>query len=162
MEQPTFRCFYGMSLRSFYTTKTAPLPLPTDTGVSWIYLMDLIAKYKQEYRAVLHGEVAAKVVDSLLKQYCVDNELYREWLVSTGGGPIGSDWYDGIHELADSQESLRINDWSITGFVIGWDGAGNPLVLKENGMILTEDHNFGGIHEVAQSFEALLAEHVSS
>jgi hypothetical protein len=42
-------------------------------------------------------------------------------------------------------------------FVIGWDGAGNPFGIETaTGKILVEDHNFGGIHEMASSFEAFL------
>ena len=42
-------------------------------------------------------------------------------------------------------------------FVIGWDGAGNPYGIDSaTGKLLVEDHNFGGIHEVATSFEAFL------
>ena len=35
------------------------------------------------------------------------------------GGPIGSDWYDNLKELAQSQISLKDDLWSLTGFVIG-------------------------------------------
>lgn len=42
-------------------------------------------------------------------------------------------------------------------FIIGWDGFGNPFGIAENsGKLLVEDHNFGGIHEMAESFEAFL------
>ena len=42
-------------------------------------------------------------------------------------------------------------------FVIGWDGAGNPFGIdRATGRVLVEDHNFGGIHEMAESFSAFL------
>ncbi len=42
-------------------------------------------------------------------------------------------------------------------FVIGWDGGGNPFGIHvESGKILVEDHVFGGIHDMAKSFEAFL------
>jgi len=88
--------------------------------------------------------------------------MYKTWLIETGGGPIGSDWYDGIEELEQSQKKLKEEPWNISGFVIGWDGAGNPLVLQESGEILTEDHNFNGVYKVASSFEQLLVKNVSS
>jgi len=43
-------------------------------------------------------------------------------------------------------------------FVIGWDGFGNPYGIDAaTGRILVEDHNFGGIHEMAASFAEFLA-----
>jgi len=124
--------------------------------------MNIIEKYKKQYEAVIDGPASEEAVDKLLAHYQVVNPLYRNWLIETGGGPIGSDWYDTLAELDESQTSLQNDLWTISGFVIGWDGAGNPLVLCEDGKIITEDHDFGGIHNVAFSFEALLVKHVSS
>ncbi len=79
------------------------------------------------------------------------------------GGTIGCEWVDGIDELADTQakfnsESQIDNVWTMDGvFVIGWDGSGNPFGIETStGKILVEDHHFGGIHEMAPSFEAFL------
>lgn len=124
--------------------------------------MDLIERYKNEYRSVIRGPVAQEAVDSVLNFYGVKDKIYRQWLMETGGGPIGPDWYDGIDELSSSQDKLKNEPWSLSGFVIGWDGAGNPIVLDNSGTVLTEDHNFGGIHALARSFDELLAQNVSS
>jgi len=124
--------------------------------------MKLIADYKQQYNGSYKGAVSEQLVNKILNNYSVSNETYKTWLIETGGGPIGSDWYDGLDELEESQKKLKEEEWKITGFVIGWDGAGNPLVLQENGEILTEDHNFNGIHKIASSFEQLLVENVNS
>ena len=124
--------------------------------------MNIIENYKQQYQGSYNGAISEEAVDEVLSQFSVTNESYRNWLVQTGGGPIGSDWFDGINELKQSQEKLKNESWSISGFVIGWDGAGNPIVLSQNGEIFTEDHNFGGVHKVASSFGELLASHVSS
>ena len=88
---------------------------------------------------------------------------FRWFLLNCGGGPIGSDLIDGIDELVDShikfqKESESEGGWKSKGFVIGWDGAGNPILIEENGKVVVEDHNFGGIHELSSSFEALLIE----
>jgi hypothetical protein len=41
--------------------------------------------------------------------------------------------------------------------VIGWDGAGNPFGIEQaTGRVVAEDHNFGGVHELAQSFVTFL------
>lgn len=124
--------------------------------------MDLIDRYKNKYRSVIRGPVTQEAVDSILNFYGVKDKIYRQWLIETGGGPIGSDWYDGIDELSSSQDKLKSESWNLLGFVIGWDGAGNPIVLDNSGTVLTEDHNFGGIHTLARSFDELLAQNVSS
>lgn len=124
--------------------------------------MNIIENYKRQYQGTFIGAVGKETVDKILRQFNITNEAYRNWLIQTGGGPIGSDWFDGINDLQQSQEKLKSEPWSISGFVIGWDGAGNPIVLSNNGEVLTEDHNFGGVHKVASSFNALLTRHVSS
>jgi hypothetical protein len=86
---------------------------------------------------------------------------YRWFLLNLGGGPVGSEIVDGIDSLADSHSKFRReteceDGWRIKGFIIGWDGAGNPIVIDERGRVLFEDHNFGGIHELFPSFKAML------
>jgi hypothetical protein len=122
--------------------------------------MDLIEQYKSEYHAVMRGATPAQDVDRLLAQYGVKEPLYRQWLIETGGGPIGPDWYDSLSELEEGQRKLAKEGWSIQGFVIGWNGAGNPVALQNDGTILVEDHNFGGIHVIANSFRELLASNI--
>ncbi|MCH2157688.1 MAG: SMI1/KNR4 family protein [Oleiphilaceae bacterium] len=124
--------------------------------------MDVIEIYKAQYEGAFNGPEAEEAVDELLAQFGVVNSVYRSWLVQTGGGPIGADWYDGLAELMQSQEKLRNEDWSISGFVIGWDGAGNPIAINNSGQVVTEDHNFGGVHQLAPNFKKLLASNVSS
>jgi hypothetical protein len=119
--------------------------------------MTIVDKYINQYEAVVNGAVDLESVEAILRKYSVDNDLYKHWLTKTGGGPIGPDWFDGIEELEDSQEKLANEPWAIQGFVVGWDGAGNPIVLSESGEILTEDHNVGGIHLVAKNFKELLS-----
>jgi hypothetical protein len=42
-------------------------------------------------------------------------------------------------------------------FVIGWDGWGNPYgICQSSGRMVVEDHDVGGIHEMAESFVAFL------
>lgn len=88
---------------------------------------------------------------------------FRWLLMQCGGGTIGSEWVDGIHELAETHRKFNAesdieNGWTMDGvFVIGWDGSGNPFGIETaTGKILVEDHNVGGIHEMAPSFEAFL------
>jgi hypothetical protein len=87
----------------------------------------------------------------------------RWFLSECGGGVVGSEWVDHIEALASTHRKFRYESpdpkgWRMRGvFVIGWDGAGNPFgVDADTGKVLVEDHSFGGIHEMAPSFEALL------
>lgn len=87
---------------------------------------------------------------------------FRWFLAECGGGVVGSEWVDGIDELAEShrkfQEECVPGGWTMKDvFVIGWDGWGNPFGIQSGtGRILFEDHNFGGVHELAESFAAFL------
>ena len=86
---------------------------------------------------------------------------FRWFLIHCGGGIIGSEWVDGIEKLPETHlkfmaESAIGNGWTMKGvFIIGWDGAGNPFGIETaTGRIVTEDHNFAGIHEISPSFDA--------
>lgn len=87
---------------------------------------------------------------------------YRWFLSACGGGPCGGEWIDGIEELPEThrkfKEEFGPGGWSLADvFVIGCDGAGNPFGIHEpSGRVLVEDHDFGGIHEMAASFSAFL------
>ena len=88
---------------------------------------------------------------------------FRWYLTACGGGVVGSEWVDGIAQLAESHlkfesESRLPGGWTMTNvFIIGWDGAGNPFGIDlATGAVLVEDHNFGGVHVIAPSFEAFL------
>ncbi|MDQ8183862.1 SMI1/KNR4 family protein [Pelagicoccus sp. SDUM812005] len=118
--------------------------------------MKIIERYKQAYSAVINGPQRKETVVEILTKFGVSNSSYQEWITQTGGGPIGADWFDGITELPLSQKKLKEEEWTIEGFVIGWDGSGNPIVLQDDGSVKVEDHNFDGIHTLASSFDELL------
>lgn len=91
--------------------------------------------------------------------------VFRRFLAEFGGGVVGSEWVNGIADLARSHRKFREEfgpprGWTMAGvFIIGWDGAGNPFGIEvSSGRVLVEDHDFGGIHEMAPSFEAFLVE----
>ncbi|MBC7967699.1 MAG: SMI1/KNR4 family protein, partial [Fuerstia sp.] len=79
---------------------------------------------------------------------------YRWYLATCGGGVIGSEWVDDITQLKDSHLKFSSEGWTMNNvFVIGWDGGGNPMGIdRATGRILVEDHDFGGIHVLANSF----------
>jgi hypothetical protein len=87
---------------------------------------------------------------------------YRWYLAACGGGVCGSEWIDGVEQLAASHRKFRAESgsggWKMRNvFVIGWDGAGNPFGIEQaTGRVVAEDHNFGGVHELAQSFVTFL------
>lgn len=88
---------------------------------------------------------------------------HREYLAVCGGG-IGAapEWLDNIAELRNTYQHCQkglAQGWLTMAdvFVIGWDGCGNPFgIERASGRILVEDHDFGGVHEMASSFVALL------
>ena len=85
---------------------------------------------------------------------------FRWFLQTLGGGPVGSQWVDGIDELPATHKKFASESdfWRMTGvFLIGWDGGGNPYgIERTTGKLLVEDHDFGGIHEMAPSLESFL------
>ena len=86
------------------------------------------------------------------------------WLLATcGGGVVGAERVDGIKQLVRSHMKFRREfgpprGWTMRDvFVIGWDGGGNPFGIEcSTGRILVEDHQFGGIHELAGSLEEFI------
>ena len=90
-------------------------------------------------------------------------EDYRWFLLASGGGHFGSEFVDDIFDLAKSHAKFRREfgpprGWTMRDvFVIGWDGFANPFGIEiATGRLLVEDHNFGGIHEVAPSLEEFM------
>lgn len=90
-------------------------------------------------------------------------EDYRWFLLTCGGGHFGSERVDNIADLTEShakfrREAGRPRGWTMCDvFIIGWDGAGNPFGIETaTGRVVVEDHNFGGIHELAPSLEAFM------
>jgi SMI1 / KNR4 family (SUKH-1) len=94
-------------------------------------------------------------------------ETYKWFLLTCGGGIFGPDQLDNISKLARSHtkfasESALPNGWTMQNvFVIGWDGSGNPFgIERTTGRILVEDHDFGGVLELAQNFEVFILERI--
>ena len=90
--------------------------------------------------------------------------IFRWFLQECGGGAIGSEWVDDIDALTATHEKFAIESalpagWRLKDvFVIGGDGEGNPFGIQAgSGKVLVEDHDFGGVHEMAPSFAALLS-----
>ncbi len=83
---------------------------------------------------------------------------YRWYLITCGGGVIGSEWVDDIRELRATQRKFREEEWPVPdGFPIGWDGSGNPMIIdRTSGRLLVPDHDFGGVHDLAPSFADLV------
>ena len=90
-------------------------------------------------------------------------EDYRWFLSTCGGGHFGSEVLDDIVRLAKSHAKFRREfgqprGWTMRDiFIVGWDGSGNPFGIETTtGRLLVEDHNFGGIHELAPSLEEFM------
>lgn len=98
-------------------------------------------------------------------------EEFRWFLLECGGGVVGSEWIGGIEQLGAThrkfaEESAIEGGWTMRNvFVIGWDGAGNPIAIELEpaerqlfaGRVVVEDHQFGGVHVLAPSFVAFVA-----
>jgi hypothetical protein len=88
---------------------------------------------------------------------------HRWFLQTIGAGYFGSDFVDDIISLSKTHAKFRRefgppSGWTMENvFVIGWDGFGNPFGIETTtGRIVVEDHNFGGIYELASSLEEFL------
>lgn len=95
--------------------------------------------------------------------YGVVPDDYRWFLLVCGGGYFGSEQVDDIVRLAKSHAKFKSEfgspgGWTMNDvFIIGWDAAGNPFGVKTTtGRVIVEDHNFGGIHELAPSLEEFM------
>ena len=90
-------------------------------------------------------------------------EDYKWFLLTCRGGTFGPEWVDGIRRLPQSHKKFRaesagMNGWKMLDvFIIGWDGAGNPFGIQlPTGKIVLEDHDVGGVHELAPSLEEFM------
>lgn len=84
---------------------------------------------------------------------------FRQYLLHFGGGVVGSEWVDDITRLPATVVKFREKaaEWGVPdGFPIGWDGAGNPMLILATGEVVSPDHNFGGVHTLASSLAAFL------
>lgn len=88
---------------------------------------------------------------------------FRWFLAECGGGVVGSEWVNNIRELSTSHDKFRREfgpprGWTMEQvFVIGWDGSGNPFgIHTPTGELRVEDHNFAGVHHMAESFAHFL------
>ena len=82
------------------------------------------------------------------------------FLLVLGGGAVGTEWLDDIRQLAESHTKVAAEQeyWKLLDcFVVGWDGAGNPMALsRSTGELVVADHNTGQRHQLAPSLQAFL------
>lgn len=129
------------------------------TTVQQQQIFDAHFALPEECRSPAASEEALSAFESQLEPIPTD---YRWYLTACGGGVIGSEWINGIEQLAETHR--RVREGQQNGFYtlqdffpVGWDGGGNPYGFDlQSGRILTEDHDFGGIHVEAESFFELL------
>ncbi len=86
-------------------------------------------------------------------------EDYLWFLKNCGGGVVGSEWVDGIDDLHSTHtkfddECAIPNGYTIKdSFIVGWDGAGNPMAISPEGKIIVQWHDSGDIEVLSESFE---------
>lgn len=63
-------------------------------------------------------------------------------------------------DVAALTRTFRADGWAVAeeGLVIGADGSGNPLVITNDGPVVTLDHDTGERHTLAETFADLLDE----
>ncbi len=87
---------------------------------------------------------------------------FHWFLAVCGGGVVGSEWVDGIEQLAASHRKFRgekvSGGWKANLFLIGWDGAGAPFGIdRESGAIVVEhEGSDGATQQLAPSIEDFL------
>lgn len=61
-------------------------------------------------------------------------------------------------DVAALTRAFRADGWAVAdeGLVIGFDGSGNPLVVTNDGPVVTFDHDTGERHALAETFADLL------
>lgn len=112
----------------------------------------------------LRGEPATEQeLAAFERSYGPIPEDYRWFLLTCGGGHFGAEEVDDIEQLIESHAKFKREfgpprGWTMRDvFIIGWDGSGNPFGIETStGRVVVEDHNFGGIHELAPDLEEFM------
>lgn len=122
----------------------------------------LLLAWKQLPESIRYQPATQPQIDAFESEHGPIPPTYREFLLQFGGGAVGSEWLDGVDQLATThakfQRERGPHAWKLEdAFVIGWDGAGNPLAINRAGAVVVEDHNFGGVHQLASSLVAYVA-----
>jgi len=123
----------------------------------------LLLAWRQLPESVRYQPATQRQIDAFECEHGPIPPTYREFLLQFGGGVVGGEWLDGVNQLASTHAKFRgergPHGWQLDdAFVIGWDGAGNPLAINRSGAVVVEDHNFGGVLQLASSLMAYVAE----
>ena len=98
-------------------------------------------------------------------------EDYREFLLRYGGAMVGAYPIFGLRPaevMGKSRWSVvdmtrQVRSWGLDGvsnwIVFSEDHAGNPIGMDADGKVWIYDHDFGGVTELAGSFEEYIREH---
>jgi hypothetical protein len=136
---------------------------PTLERMEQLFWDSMRAKWESLPNEVRYARASTSQVEAFEQAHGPIPSEYRSFLLEFGGGVAGSEWVDGIEQLPNTHRKFRseagLGGWTMRDvFVIGWDGAGNPLAIDASGAVVVEDHKFGGVRQVAPSFHAFVAE----
>lgn len=101
-------------------------------------------------------------LNSFEKEFGPIPDDFRWFLSACGGGVVGSEWVDGIEQLASShqkhQRESGLNGQKASFFLIGWDGAGQPLGIdRATGEVVVEaEGSDGEVRRLSPSIETFL------
>ena len=123
----------------------------------------LLLAWKQLPESVRYPPATQAQIDAFESEHGPIPLTYCEFLLQFGGGVVSGVWLYGVNQLAATHAKFRgergPHGWRLEdAFVIGWDGAGNPLAINRAGAVVVEDHDFGGVHQLAPSFMAYVAQ----
>jgi hypothetical protein len=133
------------------------------------------AMFSTETKQKIQKHIAA-MPESLRREPATEQELaafegiygpipedYRWFLLTCGGGHFRAEEVDDIVRLTESHAKFKREfgpprGWTMRDvFIIGWDGSGNPFGIETiTGRVVVEDHNFGGIYELAPGLEQFM------
>lgn len=101
-------------------------------------------------------------LSSFEKEFGPIPDDFRWFLAACGGGVVGSEWVDGIEQLAVSHrnhlQQRTADGWKANFFLIGWDGAGQPFGIdhKTGEVVVEPEGSDGELQRLSPSIEAFL------
>ena len=121
----------------------------------------LLAEWQSLPREVRSAPATHPQLEAFEKEHGPIPAQYRSFLMQFGGGPVGHEWVDGIHELAATHEKFRAGrrdgHWKMASvFVFGWDGQGHPMAIDSRGAVVVERPG-QGLERLAASFAEYVA-----
>lgn len=121
--------------------------------------MDIIKKIRKLYQGNILlqppylGENTEGIPEELLSILRISNGISETMLHPKSGKKIVIEWIIYPYEMIVSDIAFYRTEYQVEGIVFSGDGAGNPYLLKSNGMVTQFDGIDGMETEKAHSFD---------